>query len=88
MMYMIRHKITGNYSKGGAPCPIWTSKIDDAKVWKKKAHLKSHLTTIKKYLEYTRQWGFIGEYHGIPDDWIVIEVEIVPRNTYEASTFS
>jgi hypothetical protein len=85
MMYMIQHKITGNYSKGGVPCPAWTNKIDDAKVWKKKAYMKSYLTMIKNYLE---RWGFTGEYHGNPDDWIVIEVEIVSRNTYDASTFS
>jgi hypothetical protein len=86
MMYMIQDAKTGKYSKGGCPCPTWTDKIGDAKVWKKKAFVKSHLTSIKNYRE---RYGLYGtERYPDPIDWIVIEAEIVPRNTYSASTFS
>jgi hypothetical protein len=79
---MIQNIKTGKYSKGGCPCPAWTDKIGDAKVWKKKSFVKSHLTSIKNY---RKDWG---PRNNDPAEWIVIEVEIVPRNTYSASTFS
>ena len=83
MIYLIQHKLTKKYSKGGVPCRAWTDKIEDAKTWKKAAHVKSHITSIK---HYRRNWG--REQYGNPDEWIVIEAEVTPKNTYEASTFS
>ena len=88
MMYMIQNTKTGKYSKGGLPVSTWTDNIDDAKVWKKKPHVKSHLTNNKNYRE---QWG--AKYserfdENDPAVWIIIEVELVPRNTYDASTFT
>jgi hypothetical protein len=83
---MIQDTKTGKYSKGGCPCPAWTDKVGDAKVWKKKSFVKSHLTSIKNYRE---KYGLYGmQRYPDPADWIVIEAEIVPRNTYSASTFS
>ena len=86
MMYMIQDTKTGRYSKGGCPCPAWTDKVDDAKVWKKKSFVKSHITNIRNYRE---RWSYgAPDRFGNPDDWIVIEAEIVPRNTYSASNFT
>jgi hypothetical protein len=77
---MIQNAKTGKYSKGGCPCPIWTDNIDDAKVWKKKSFVKSHLTNIKKYSEPADD--------NDPYYWLVIECKIVPWNTFAAPTFS
>lgn len=54
MKYIIRHKYTGMYSKGGVPCPSWTDDIEKAKIWKKLSFLKSHITSIKNY---RKKWG-------------------------------
>jgi hypothetical protein len=56
--------------------------MGDAKVWKKASFVKSHLTSIKNY---RKDWG---PRNNDPADWIVIEVELMPRFTYPASTFS
>jgi len=88
MMYMIQNTKTGKYSKGGCPCPAWTDKVDDAKVWNKKSFVKSHLTNVRKYRSrWGARYSVPGDFND-PIDWIVIEAEIVPRNTYCASTFS
>ena len=93
MMYLIQNSKTGKYSKGGCPCPQWTDKMGDAKVWKKASFVKSHLTSMRKY---RTRWGV--NHRAREDalwrdendiaDWIVLEVELMPRNTYAAEHFS
>lgn len=88
MIYMIQNTITGKYSKGGSPCPEWTDKVDDAKVWKKKPHVKSHLTNLRNYRE---RWGRSYSQPADENDpayWIVIEAKVVPWNTYDALNFT
>jgi hypothetical protein len=67
--YMIRNK-EGMYSRGGSE-PIFTN-LKFGKVWNSLGSLKNHLNC------------FLGHNKPIPDDWLVIELEVVEKELISA----